>query len=312
MHRVHCSVLISSIQNFWIHCNSSFFVFGSELAIFLFIWFHTISIGLMSGLSEGQTVHQLIPFSYINCFAMFGRCFGSLSCWNLWESVNLSLMNGRRLSLKMLLVKNYFSIMPSNIVILEGPLLVIAAHTCTLRGCFGFCSAAGNVPFSLYITVLIWCSWNELSSEKMMSSNVSLVSISIYLTKHYPFNFVDLSHQLTVARLGSSKSDCLYGAFGCWQTKLCISSLQLVVYLSDRCGRICFEAVNNQFSNPNGHLSKSRPICCILVIVDFNSVVGFEPVTDGVAGYLMSLSIHDVSNLLNLYGPSSLAPRSVA
>jgi transposase len=38
--------------------------------------------------------------------------------------------------------------------ILEGPLLEIAAHTCTLRGCFGFGSAAGNEPFRLYITVL--------------------------------------------------------------------------------------------------------------------------------------------------------------
>jgi hypothetical protein len=28
----------------------------------------------MSGLSEGQTVHQLIPFSSINCFAMFDPC----------------------------------------------------------------------------------------------------------------------------------------------------------------------------------------------------------------------------------------------
>jgi hypothetical protein len=36
----------------------------------------------------------------------------------------------------------------------EGPLLEIAAHTCTLKGCFGFGSAAGNEPFSLYITVL--------------------------------------------------------------------------------------------------------------------------------------------------------------
>jgi hypothetical protein len=53
----------------------------------------------------------------------------------------------------MLLVKNSFSIMPSKIVILEGPLLEIAAHTCTLRGCFGFGSAAGNEPFRLYITV---------------------------------------------------------------------------------------------------------------------------------------------------------------
>ena len=220
------------LQNFWIHCNSSFFVFGSDLAIFLFIWFHTISIGLMSGLSEGQTVHQLISFSSINCF-------GSLSCWNLWESGNLSLMNGRRLPLKMLLVKNSFSIMLSNIVILEGSLLVIAAHTCTLRGCFGFGSPAGNERSSLYITVLFWCSCIELSSEKMMSSNVSLVSISIWQSSTRLTLLT--SHQLAVARLGSSKSDCLYGAIGCWQTKLCTSSIQLVVYLSARCGRIFFD-----------------------------------------------------------------------
>jgi hypothetical protein len=48
---------------------------------------------------------------------------------------------------------------------------------------------------------------------------------------------------------------------------------------------------SDQLSIPNGHLSKSRPTCCILVIVNVTSVVGFEPVTDGVAGYLMSISI---------------------
>jgi len=148
IYKLHCSLVIFWYQNWTRTSMSSSFVLGSTIATCRFIWFHTISMESRYGLSDGHTSYQLMLLSLIKSLAIFDRCFGSLSCWNLWPSGNFTWMYVRRLSRRMQLVKNSFSMMSSNIVSLDASLLLMAPQTWTLSGRFGFPKTIGAESLS--------------------------------------------------------------------------------------------------------------------------------------------------------------------
>ena len=129
-------------------------------------------MGFMSGLSGG-VFHQLILLSSINFWVSLLVCFGSLSCWNLWPSGNVSRIKGIRLLLRRSSVKKVDSIIPPKTARVVAPRLDIPAQTWTLYGCFGLPFSFGgshqrrNDSFRLLSIATVH------SSVKITLSNVS-------------------------------------------------------------------------------------------------------------------------------------------
>ena len=93
---------------------------------------HRFSIGFKSG-DSGGVFHQLMFSFSKNAFAILDVCLGSLSCMNRWESGYLRRINGSKPLCRIDTYRSAF-IIPLNITIGVGPLLLIPAHACSLIG----------------------------------------------------------------------------------------------------------------------------------------------------------------------------------
>ena len=76
--------------------SKSSFGFRFCLASLHLSMFKTISIGFMSGDSDGQHSHHLMLFFVMNSFAILERCFGSLSCWKRCLPGKMLWLKGKR------------------------------------------------------------------------------------------------------------------------------------------------------------------------------------------------------------------------
>ena len=94
---------------------------------------HRFSMGFKSGGDSGGVFHQLMFSFSKNAFAILDICLGSLSCMNRWESGYLRRINGSKplCRIDTYTCRSAF-IVPLNITIGIGPLLLIPAHTCTV------------------------------------------------------------------------------------------------------------------------------------------------------------------------------------
>ena len=103
----------------------------------MFIWCHMCSIGFRSGDSAGVRCHW-IPCSSRKALLARLECLGSLSCTSRKLSCwYFSLTNGRRVSCKMLVMKNSVFIIPSKMRSSVAPRRLIPPQTWTFVGCFG-------------------------------------------------------------------------------------------------------------------------------------------------------------------------------
>ena len=142
MYVQHFSASTLSFQNLEIPSASSSFVLGfTVVPQKCFSSCRSNSIGFRSG-GSGGVFHQLISFSSMKVLAMRLVCLGSLSCWKRWPCGYALFIKGSNPFVRISETKNLASIVPSKISNFVGPLFERPAHTCTLRGCFGF-------PFSL-------------------------------------------------------------------------------------------------------------------------------------------------------------------
>lgn len=108
-------------------------------------------------------------------------CLGSLSCWKRWLCGYALLIKGSTPFVRISERKNLASIVPSKITNFVGPLFEMPAHTCTLRGCFGFPFSLG-CSHSRWKLILLWFSSTTLhSSVKMKLPNCSFFSRHFWL-----------------------------------------------------------------------------------------------------------------------------------
>lgn len=126
---------------------SSSFVLGSTIATCRFIWFHTISYGVKVWTFRWPHVPPVDVIVPHKVFGHLRPMFWSVNIWKLhldvWQKVILEL------------VRNSFSMMSSNMVSLDAPLLLMAPQTWTLSGCFGFPKTIGAESVSVMVGLIL-------------------------------------------------------------------------------------------------------------------------------------------------------------